>query len=78
MTRCADVDVYFSQEAQKILGILGNDFVNVAVDARQDGHFGTIPPEESWTLSDVNKSAFVYYCGTKTSGNEGNHFANIK
>ena len=53
-----------SQEAANLLEPLGKDFVNVALDARQDGKFGAIPPESSWRLSP--KSAFVYYCDNET------------
>jgi len=56
-----------SQEAANILGPLGQDFVNV-VDARQDGKFGAIPPENDWNLSANHKreSAFVYFCDNET------------
>ena len=56
-----------SQEASNILGPLGQDFVNV-VDARQDGKFGAIPPENKWNLSANHKgeSAFVYFCDNET------------
>ena len=53
-----------SQEAANLLEPLGKECVNVAVDARQDGKFGAIPPESSWRLSP--KSAFVYYCDNET------------
>ena len=53
-----------SQEAANLLEPLGKEIVNVAVDARQDGKFGAIPPESSWRLSP--KSAFVYYCDNET------------
>lgn len=62
-----------SQEAANLLEPLGNDFVNVAVDARQenDGKFGTIPAEEDWKLTPPSSnggcgSAFVYYCSNET------------
>ena len=62
-----------SQEAAQLLGPLGKDLVNVAVDARKSngGAFGTIPPENSWNLtsSQANggcSSAFVYYCDNET------------
>ena len=56
-----------SQEAANILGPLGQDFINV-VDARQNGKFGTIPPENEWKLSANHKgeSAFVYFCDNET------------
>ena len=53
-----------SQEAANLLEPLGKEIVNVALDARQDGKFGAIPPESSWRLSP--KSAFVYYCDNET------------
>lgn len=56
-----------SQEAANLLEPLGHSFVNVATDARQDGKFGTIPPEHDWRLSPT--SAFVYYCGKFALGN---------
>ena len=55
-----------SQEAAQLLDPLGQDFVNVALDARKanGGKFGSIPPEDTWRLTppDVNAgcgSAFV-------------------
>lgn len=62
-----------SQEAAQLLAPLGNDLVNVAVDARKShaGAFGTIPPEDSWNLTNhqangSHGSAFVYYCDNET------------
>lgn len=58
-----------SQEAANLLEPLGRDFVNVAVDGRQDngGKFGAIPPENTWNLTPHHKSgAFVYYCDNET------------
>ena len=55
-----------SQEAAQLLDPLGQDFVNVALDARKmnGGKFGSIPPESTWSLTppDANAgcgSAFV-------------------
>lgn len=62
-----------SQEAAHLLEPLGQDFVNVALDAREanEGKFGTIPSEDTWKLTpaDANSgcgSAFVYYCDNET------------
>lgn len=59
-----------SQEAQRLLG---PQHVNVALDARKsnDGKFGKIPPENTWSLTPTKKeggkgSAFVYYCDNET------------
>ena len=55
-----------SQEAAQLLEPLGQNFVNVVVDAREanGGKFGTIPSEDTWNLTppDANAgcgSAFV-------------------
>ncbi|CAF9905912.1 Phosphoserine transaminase [Imshaugia aleurites] len=55
-----------SQEAAKLLEPLGENFVNVALDAREanEGKFGMIPPEDTWKLTAPNAnggcgSAFV-------------------
>ena len=42
-----------SQEAAQLLEPLGEDFVNVALDAREanEGKFGMIPPEDTWKLT---------------------------
>ena len=55
-----------SQEAARLLEPLGENFVNVAMDARKanGGKFGTIPREHTWNLTptDANGgcgSAFV-------------------
>ena len=55
-----------SQEAAQLLDPLGQDFVNVTLDARKanGGKFGSIPPEDTWSLTapDANAgcgSAFV-------------------
>lgn len=62
-----------SQEAANLLEPLGEGFVNVALDSRQsnDGKFGTIPSEETWSLTSSKSkggqgSAFVYYCDNET------------
>ncbi|CAF9916141.1 Phosphoserine transaminase [Imshaugia aleurites] len=62
-----------SQEAAQLLDPLGQNFVNVALDAREtnEGRFGSIPPEDTWKLTPANAnsgcgSAFVYYCDNET------------
>ena len=62
-----------SQEAANVLGIVKEDLVNVAVDARKanDGKFGRIPDSSTWNLTPTRKeggpgSAFVYYCDNET------------
>ncbi|KAK2766650.1 Phosphoserine transaminase [Arachnomyces sp. PD_36] len=59
-----------SQEAQRLVG---PQHVNVALDARKanDGKFGKIPSEDTWSLTPTKKeggkgSAFVYYCDNET------------
>ncbi|EAS37284.3 phosphoserine transaminase [Coccidioides immitis RS] len=60
-----------SQEAARLLG---EKYVNVAVDARKDnrGKFGKIPSEETWNLTKTKKEggkaapAFVYFCDNET------------
>lgn len=59
-----------SQEAARLVG---PKYVNVAVDARKanDGKFGKIPPEETWSLTPTRReggkgSAFVYFCDNET------------
>lgn len=59
-----------SQEAARLVGA---KYVNVALDARKfnDGKFGKIPPEESWSLTPTKReggkgSAFVYFCDNET------------
>lgn len=59
-----------SQEAARLVGA---KHVNVAVDARKsnDGKFGKIPGEESWSLTPSRReggkgSAFVYFCDNET------------
>ena len=48
-----------SQEAAQLLDPLGQDFVNVALDARtaNGGKFGAIPPEETWSLTTPDANA---------------------
>ncbi|CAD6583922.1 MAG: Phosphoserine transaminase [Alectoria sarmentosa] len=62
-----------SQEAAQLLEPLGQNFVNVALDAREanGGKFGAIPPEDTWKLTPPGAntgcgSAFVYYCDNET------------
>jgi phosphoserine aminotransferase len=63
-----------SQEAANLLEPLGPGHVNVAVDSRKanNGKFGKIPDEGTWTLSgteehnDMPGAAFVYYCDNET------------
>lgn len=59
-----------SQEASRLLG---SKYVNIALDARKanDGKFGKIPTEDSWSLTPTKKeggkgSAFVYFCDNET------------
>lgn len=62
-----------SQEAARLLEPLGTGLVNAAVDSRKasGGKFGTIPEEETWSLTPTRAqggpgSAFVYYCDNET------------
>lgn len=74
-----------SQEAAQLLAPLGENLVNVALDAREsnEGAFGTIPSEDTWRLTDSQKNgtcggAFVYYCDNETvDGVEFPCFPNI-
>ncbi|CZT08489.1 related to 3-phosphoserine aminotransferase [Rhynchosporium agropyri] len=52
-----------SQEAARLIG---EEYVNVAADARKvnDGKFGKIPEESTWKLS--KNPAMVYYCDNET------------
>jgi phosphoserine aminotransferase len=59
-----------SQEASRLIG---SKYVNVALDARKtnNGKFGKIPAEDSWSLTPTKKeggkgSAFVYFCDNET------------
>ena len=62
-----------SQEAARLLEPLGKNLVNVALDSRKanGGKFGTIPHEDTWSLTPTvaqggTGSAFVYYCDNET------------
>lgn len=52
-----------SQEAARLVG---KEHVNVATDSRKinNGKFGMIPDEKTWTLS--KKPAMIYYCDNET------------
>ncbi|KAJ6145160.1 hypothetical protein N7470_009055 [Penicillium chermesinum] len=59
-----------SQEAARLVG---SKYVNVALDARKSngGKFGTIPAEDTWSLTPTKReggkgSAFVYFCDNET------------
>ncbi|KAI5299668.1 hypothetical protein KEM56_003056 [Ascosphaera pollenicola] len=60
-----------SQEAKRLLG---EKYVNVVTDARKsnNGKFGDIPPEDTWSLTPIPKEggkaapAFVYFCDNET------------
>lgn len=59
-----------SQEAARLVG---SKYVNVALDARtaNDGKFGKIPAEDTWSLTPTKReggkgSAFVYFCDNET------------
>lgn len=59
-----------SQEAARLVGA---KYVNVALDVKKanGGKFGTIPAEETWSLTPTKKeggkgSAFVYFCDNET------------
>lgn len=55
-----------SQEAAKLIG---KQHVNIATDSRQDSSdksFGSIPDQDSWSLSPRDKCAMVYYCDNET------------
>jgi len=51
---------------QEACRLLGPEHVNIVADARKinDGKFGKIPEESTWSLS--NSPAFVYYCDNET------------
>lgn len=74
-----------SQEAAHLLAPLGENLVNVALDARKSnqGAFGTIPSEDSWRLTNSHTngscgSAFVYLCDNETvDGVEFPRFPNV-
>ncbi|RCI07709.1 hypothetical protein L249_5717 [Ophiocordyceps polyrhachis-furcata BCC 54312] len=52
--------------AAEAVRLLGSDRVNIVTDARQhnDGKYGLIPDESTWTLS--KDPAMVYYCDNET------------
>ncbi|GFF35991.1 phosphoserine aminotransferase [Aspergillus lentulus] len=54
--------------AQEAIRLVGAKHVNIALDARtaNNGKFGKIPAEETWTLSPSKNSAFVYFCDNET------------
>ncbi|PKX95798.1 O-phospho-L-serine:2-oxoglutarate transaminase [Aspergillus novofumigatus IBT 16806] len=54
--------------AQEATRLVGAKHVNIALDARtaNNGKFGKIPAEETWTLSPSKNSAFVYFCDNET------------
>ncbi|KAL1959960.1 hypothetical protein VTO42DRAFT_628 [Malbranchea cinnamomea] len=60
--------------AQEATRLVGEKYVNIAVDARKanDGKFGKIPPEDTWNLTPTVREggraapAFVYYCDNET------------
>jgi phosphoserine aminotransferase len=59
--------------AQEATRLLGEKYVNIAVDARKPngGKFGIIPPEDTWSLTPTKReggkgAALVYYCDNET------------
>lgn len=55
-----------SQEAARLMG---PEYVNIATDARKEnnGRFGTIPDESTWSrTSDSKNCAMTYYCDNET------------
>lgn len=57
----------WSQKAHaEAIRLVGPEYVNLVADARKinDGKFGKIPDESTWSLSE--KPAFVYYCDNET------------
>ncbi|GFG18932.1 phosphoserine aminotransferase [Aspergillus udagawae] len=54
--------------AQEATRLVGAKYVNIALDARtaNNGKFGKIPAEETWSLSPSRNSAFVYFCDNET------------
>ncbi|KAF4223750.1 hypothetical protein CNMCM6457_000032 [Aspergillus fumigatiaffinis] len=54
--------------AQEATRLIGAKNVNIALDARtaNNGKFGKIPAEQTWTLSPSKNSAFVYFCDNET------------
>ncbi|KAK9459859.1 pyridoxal phosphate-dependent transferase [Lipomyces oligophaga] len=55
----------WSQKAAEEAKRLGAD-VNVAVNAKINGKYGTIPPPSEWSLSPPEQTAYVYYCDNET------------
>ena len=62
-----------SKAAQEAQRLVGPKHVNIALDARKsnDGKFGKIPSEDTWSLTPTKKqggkgSAFVYFCDNET------------
>jgi phosphoserine aminotransferase len=53
--------------SQEAVRLLGPEYVNIVADARKinDGKFGKIPDESTWTLS--HKPAMVYLCENEVS-----------
>lgn len=57
----------WSQKAHaEAIRLVGPEYVNLVADSRKinDGKFGKIPEESTWSLSE--KPAFVYYCDNET------------
>lgn len=54
-----------SQEAARLVG---SEYVNVAVDAREHGgqKFGKVPEESSWKLTEGRGCAMTYFCDNET------------
>jgi phosphoserine aminotransferase len=63
-----------SKAAQEATRLVGEKYVNVALDARKanNGKFGVIPAEDTWSLTPTKKEggkaapAFVYFCDNET------------
>jgi phosphoserine aminotransferase len=63
-----------SKAAQEATRLVGDKYVNVALDARKanNGKFGVIPAEDAWNLTPTMKEggkaapAFVYFCDNET------------
>jgi phosphoserine aminotransferase len=53
--------------SKEAVRLLGPEYVNIVADARKinDGKFGKIPDESTWTLS--RKPAMVYLCENEVS-----------
>ncbi|KAI5854980.1 pyridoxal phosphate-dependent transferase [Tricharina praecox] len=55
--------------AEEAARLLGDEHVAIATDsrkARENKKFGHIAPEGSWTLQEMEKSIFSYYCDNET------------